>query len=89
MDINEIKTTLGYSALNLNTAEDADGKKTEWMRHWDNDNRIAVSIHKDTISAVQAGTATTLDIQTETRTGAQGEYTAKRIVMYTPAELVI
>lgn len=89
MNITEIKEKLGYTALNLNTAKDANGNQTDWMRHWDNDNRVAVSIHKETISAIQAGTATTLDLQTETRTGEQGEYTAKRIVMYTPAEVTL
>ena len=89
MDIQEIKSKLGISTLNLNTAQDSDGKPTEWMRHWDNDNRVAVSIHKETITAIKAGEGTTLDIQTETRKGAKGEYTAKRIVMYTPAEMTL
>lgn len=89
MNITEIKEKLGYTALNLNPADDADGNQTEWMRHWDNDNRVAVSIHNETISAIKTGTATTLDIQVETRTGSKGEYTAKRIVMYTPPALVL
>jgi hypothetical protein len=89
MNLQEIKEELGYANLNLNTAEDAAGAKTEWMRHWDNDNRIAVSIHKDTIAAIKAKPSTDLGLQEETRTGAKGDYLAKRIVMYTPAEMVI
>ena len=89
MNISEIKSQLGYSALNLNTANDSDGNPTPWMRHWDNDNRIAVSIHKDTIAKIQSEDPSTLAIQSEVRTGAQGDYVAKRIVMYTPAELTL
>jgi hypothetical protein len=89
MNLAEIKNELGIEQFQLNTAEDANGVKTEWMRHWDNENRIAVSLHKDTITAIQADSATNLGLQTETRTGAQGEYIAKRIVMYKPAELVL
>ena len=86
MDIQEVKQELGYGALNLNTANDKDGKATDWFRHWDNDGRIAVSLHKDTFKAIKAGGVTTLGIQVETRTGAKGDYTAKRIVMFEEAE---
>jgi len=89
MDITQIKDQLGISTLNLNTAKDKADKPTSWMRHWDNDRRVAVSIHKDTVSAIKAGSATTLGIQTETRTGSKGEYTAHRIVQYTPAEVTL
>lgn len=86
MTIEQIKEQLGMPVLNLNTAKDKDGQPTEWMRHWDNDNRVAVSIHKDTVKAIKTGNGTTLGTQTETRTGAKGEYKAIRIVQYTPAE---
>ena len=87
MNIEEIKMSLGYSTLQLNTATDKEGVKTEWMRHWDNDSRVAVSIHKDTVSAIQSNNPATLGIQSEIRTGAKGDYTAKRIVMFDPAEV--
>jgi len=87
MNITEIKTKLGVEALNLNFATDKDGvKDTEWMRHWDNDNRMAVSIHVDTVQKIKAGGVTTLGLQTETREGSKGEYTAHRIVMFNPAD---
>lgn len=86
MTIQDVKQELGYSTLNLNTAMDKDNKPTSWMRHWDNDNRIAVSIHKDTVAAIKAGGVSTLSLQSETRTGEKGEYTAMRIVMHNPAE---
>jgi hypothetical protein len=86
MDILEVKNVLGINKLNLNKSEDKDGKPTDWLRHWDNDGRVAVSIHKDTFDAIKAGDVSTLDIQTETREAKLGKYTAKRIIMYTPAE---
>ena len=89
MNIDEIKSELGYTSLNLNTAQDKDGNDTDWMRHWDNTQRVAVSIHKETVKSIQEDGATTLGIQTETREGSQGDYTAHRIVLYTPAEVTL
>lgn len=89
MNIQEIKNSLGYSVLNLNYAEDKDGNKTQWLRHWDNDQRIAVSIHEDTVNKIKAEDPSTLSIQIETREGDQGPYTAKRIVLHKPAEVTL
>jgi len=89
VNINEVKSELGYEVLNLNTANDKDGNPTEWLRHWDNDKRVAVSLHKDTFNAIKAGDATTLGLQHETRDGEKGSYEAVRIVMFTPAEFTL
>lgn len=91
MNISQIKAQLGIPSLQLVTALTTEGEKTEWMRHWDNNNRVAVSIHKSTVEKIKANPEgeDSLDIQTETRTGEQGEYTAHRIVRYTPAEVVL
>lgn len=89
MNLQQIKDALGIPALSLNTAKDKNDQPTDWMRHWDNDNRVAVSIHKDTVKAIQEKQEVTLGLQTETRTGSKGEYTAKRIVAYTPAEVTL
>jgi len=86
MNISELKEQLGISTLNLNTAKDKDDKPTDWMRHWDNDNRVAVSIHKDLVKEIKSGNVTTLGLQEEEREGSKGKYIAKRIVKYTPAE---
>lgn len=87
MNITEIKSALKTSTLNLNTANDIAGLPTSWMRHWDNDARVAVSIHKELIAEIKANPAiSTLGLQTETRSGSQGVYTAHRIVKYKPAE---
>lgn len=90
MNLSEIKAQLNISSLDLNTATDTEGNKTAWMRHWDNNQRIAVSIHSDLVKEIVATpTLTGLGLQTETRKGEQGDYTAHRIVKYTPAEITL
>lgn len=87
MNIQEIKLELGIATLNLNIANDKDNKPTPWFRHWDNDNRVAVSIHKETFTKIKADpTISTIGLQTETREGSKGEYISHRIVIFTPAE---
>ncbi|NCO74338.1 MAG: hypothetical protein GW856_03635 [Cyanobacteria bacterium] len=87
MTLAQIKEQVGVAQLELNTANDKDGKPTDWMRHWDNDNRVAVSIHKELVSELKAdANISSLGLQTEKRTGEQGDYTAHRIVRYSPAE---
>ena len=87
MDLQQIKAQLGIAQFNLNTAEDGDGNKTEWMRHWDNENRTAISIHKDTVARIKAEpNINSLGLQSEERQGSKGAYMAYRIVAYTPAE---
>ena len=90
MTLNEVKAKVGVSQLELNTATDADNNPTDWMRHWDNDNRVAVSIHKDLVGELQADSnINSLGLQTETRKGDKGDYTAYRIVKYAPAEATL
>jgi hypothetical protein len=90
MNLSEIKEKVGVSTLELNTSTDADNNPTDWMRHWDNDNRVAVSIHKDLVSELKADREiTTLGLQTETRSGSKGAYVAHRIVKYAASEAVL
>ena len=87
MNLSQIKSELGIPTFNLNTAKDKDNNPTEWMRHWDNENRVAVSIHKDLVGELKADSEiNSLGMQKETREGDQGPYTAIRIVKYNPAE---
>lgn len=87
MTLDQIKHEIGVVELNLNTATDKDNNPTDWMRHWDNDNRIAVSIHKELVSELKADrNIASLGLQKEVRIGEQGNYTAYRIVKYSPAE---
>ncbi len=90
MTLAQIKEQIGINQFELNTAEDKDGNATPWMRHWDNDNRVAVSIHKDLVQELQADSnIASLGLQTEKRTGEQGDYKAIRIVKYNPAETTL
>lgn len=87
MNIVEIKSELGIKELNLNTADDKAGNKTEWMRHWDNDKRIAVSIHRELLNEIQKNSnISDLALQSEIRSTDKGDYTAYRIVKYTAPE---
>jgi hypothetical protein len=90
MTIQDVKNKLGIATLELNTAKDKDGNPTDWMRHWNNDSREAVSIHKDLVGEIQADSnISSLGLQTETRTGEKGDYQAHRIVKYAPAEITL
>lgn len=89
MNLSELKGKVGVSKFELNTALDVDNKPTDWLRHWDNDNRVSVSLHKDLFAELKADTTgkiDTLALQTEVREGAKGEYTSHRIIKYTPAQ---
>jgi hypothetical protein len=84
MKLSEIKTKLGINTLNLNTAKDAQGAPTMWMRHWEYDTRVAVSIHKELVTVLKgAPNVDTLGLQVEERTGSKGAYTSYRIVNFT------
>lgn len=88
--ITEIKKNLGYETLNLNTALDKDNQPTEWLRHWDNDNRVAVSLHKETFAKIKANPSmSNLAVQIEEREATQGAYKAVRIVAVTEAEAIL
>ena len=102
-NLTEIKAALGLEVLSLNTPKNDDGTvridsktnaPTLWMRHWDNNRRIAVSIHKDTIALIQAGGAgaTNLvlqDPEERIAEASQTTYLAYRIVSVTPAEITL
>lgn len=46
--IAQIKEDLHIPTLNLQRST-KNGEPTAWLRHWENDRRIAVSIHEDTL----------------------------------------
>lgn len=81
--IAQVKAGLGYPVLNLQRAT-KDGQPTEWLRHWDNDKRVAVSIHQDTLKYLQehpeCNQLGTQQQDIEPEDGAP--YTAFRIVKY-------
>lgn len=97
--LQEIKDKLGVEELNLYRSTDADGNPQPWLRHWDNERRVSVSIHEDLASELaqdKRGKITSLSTQYEKRVprkedGTLGEpYDSYRIIRYTTeAELVL
>mgnify|MGYP003587791820 FL=1 len=87
MNIQEIKTKLGVQTLPLNQVVTETGERTSWFKHWDNDRRIAVLVHADTLALIKANPAmSSLGLNTQTKQGSQGEYTAITICNYKPAD---
>lgn len=90
MKLSQIKEKLEIPQLELNTATNMAGEKTEWLRHWDNENRVAVSIHKDLVAEIKTTPSIdSLGLQHEVRDGELGKYDSYRIVKYTPAEITL
>lgn len=90
--LKQVKEKLGLNQLELVTANDVNGAPTDWLRHWDNDRRMAVSIHKDLakeLGADKTGAISALSLQHEQRVGEQGPYDAYRIVKFNSTPEVI
>ena len=83
----EIKGKLGVQSINLNQVITEAGEKTAWFKHWDNDNRVAILVHQDTLNQIKADAGlNTLGINIQTKQGSKGEYIAKTICIYNPAD---
>ena len=90
MNIQEIKTKLGVQTLPLNQVVTETGERTSWFKHWNNDSRIAVLVHADTLALIKADPAmSSLGLNTQTKQGSQGEYQAITICNYKPADVTL
>ena len=90
MNIQEIKTKLGVETLPLNQVVTETGERTSWFKHWDNDSRIAVLVHADTLALIKANPAmSSLGLNTQTKQGSQGEYQAITICNYKEADVTL
>ena len=90
MNIQEIKTKLGVTTLPLNQVVTETGERTSWFKHWNNDSRIAVLVHADTLALIKADPAmSSLGLNTQTKQGSQGEYQAITICNYKPADVTL
>ena len=90
MNIQEIKTKLGVETLPLNQVVTETGEKTSWFKHWNNDSRIAVLVHADTLALIKADPAmSSLGLNTQTKQGSQGEYQAITICNYKEADVTL
>lgn len=88
----EIKGELGIANLELRKSLDTEGVFTGWYRMWDNTNRVQISIHEDTIKAIQGKPETcNLGLQVETKISptSNKEYTNKRIIAYSEADIIM
>ena len=90
MNIQEIKTKLGVQTLPLRIVTTQTGEPTSWFKKWDNDTRIAILIHADTLALIKADPAmATLGLNTQTKQGSQGEYKAITICNYKAADVTL
>ena len=90
MNISEIKAKLGVQTLPLNQVVTETGERTSWFKHWDNEARIAVLVHADTLALIKADpTMSSLELNTQTKQGSQGEYKAITICNYKPADVTL
>ena len=90
MNIQEIKTKLGVETLPLNQVVTETGERTSWFKHWDNEARIAVLVHADTLALIKADPAmSSLGLNTQTKQGSQGEYQAITICNYKEADVTL
>jgi hypothetical protein len=80
--IAQIKAGLNIVTLNLQRANNKEGQPTEWLRHWDNDRRIAVSIHQDTLDFAKENPndAQFITQHEDRESAAGGGYSSYRIV---------
>ena len=93
MNIQEIKTKLGVESLPLNQVVTQTGEQTSWFKHWNNDSRIAVLVHADTLALIKANPAmSSLGLtapQTKMSKASGQEYTAIYICNYKAADVTL
>lgn len=61
---------------------------TQWLRHWDNTNRVQIVVHEDTAKAIKAkpDMANLALMDKGTQKGTKGEYALKVLIMYEEAD---
>ena len=90
MNIQEIKAKLGVQTLPLNQVVTQTGEQTSWFKHWNNDTRIAILVHAETLELIKADPAmSSLGLNTQTKQGSQGEYQAITICNYKEADVTL
>ena len=93
MNIQEIKTKLGVETLPLEIVTTQTGEPTSWFRKWDNDTRIAILIHADTLALIKVNPAmSSLGLtapQTKMSKASGQEYTAIYICNYKEADVTL
>jgi len=88
----EIAAKCGVAVPNLVMVRQLteDKQPTEWLSHWDNDNRIRVTMHEDVFKKIQADpkkcTGLAIKKSIEEATDERAAYT--RIIVITPQHIV-
>lgn len=92
-----IKTQIGQTELTLVRQLDENKQPTQWLSHWDDKNRVRVSLHQDVLSSIKANP--TFDglgykkevVPAKMVKGADGKETEQapytRIVLITPKNI--
>ena len=94
MNITQIKSQIGADqgisvpVLQFVTQLTEDKQPTEWVSHWDNTNRIRVSMHQDVLGQIVKDTTFNgLALKTETVTPV-GKEPYVRYIVITPLNIV-
>ncbi len=87
LNIDEVKEVLKIDTLQLNSVKNLKGKKTNYFRHWDNDNRLAITIKNDLLEKIKANRNTILlSVEKEIKLANLGYYTNLSIIEYDDTE---
>ena len=92
MNFSAIKEKLGIvGGLDLRYSRNEDGTRwadesgvpSPWLSTMNNDSRVRISVHEDTVKVIQASPdLSNFGIKTESKVGAKGAYTQHYIVKY-------
>lgn len=101
MNITDVKTQIGkenntvinHLVMVQQFKLDDSGKETEipseWVSHWDNDNRIRVTMHQDVFNKIKANpTDAGLALKKEVVPAKEGREAYTRYVVITPQNIV-
>ena len=93
----ELKSQLGINTLELTFLKDENGERqidpktqqpTLWAKHWDNTNRQALLVHKDTFDKIKADPEMSgLGLKSSDKTGEKGAYKMHILITYTAPDL--
>lgn len=86
LTIGELKAELNITTFHFNTAKDKQRKDTNFFRHWENKDRIAILIKKDLANKIKVDKDMLLTIEKTIRKGELGFYNNLQITEYDDTE---
>lgn len=84
--INEIKAKLHILSLTLNVAKDKNGFPTNYLRHWNNEERYSIIIEKNLVEKIKDNYEIRLEIEKTIKNTELGYYTFFKIIEYFETE---